>query len=219
MTRRLADAAVWFVIALAVAAFLFLVEVAGATTGDGWRWARYDAKPVRVHIVTDQSVDGWLTNLVKTAAHGWEQGDIQFDFPPPVKDCSQAAKQNTICVSVDEGQNCGTAAYGCFQPGPPIGVAPDGRQLFSYARAWINQDHGPDSDLRVLCHELGHGIGVGHTEDGPPTGVSCMSNSEFSTVPSQADLDYVHTMYQVTDPKPGPTAKAKGDKPPRGPRP
>lgn len=181
--------------------FLY-VTPADASTGDGWRWARYDQKPVKVKVVIDKTVSPDLLPVVKTAAAAWEQtGDLKLETPArPVADCSRETKPNTVCIAGDDGSNCGPA-IGCFLPGPATGATADGLALFSYSRVWIRGDYGPQGNLRLVCHELGHAIGLGHTEDGPPSGPSCMSNGEFSTSPSSEDLQFLRQLYAARDVK------------------
>lgn len=179
--------------------------VAAATVGEGIRWPRYDSKPVKLHLVTDTQFDRTLLPQLKDAAKAWEQtGDLRFDFPRPVKDCDRnAQKQNTICVS-STNLPCPQAG-GCSWFGP-LTMLPDGMRLFSYGRLWINMTNVIPGDTgwirHVFCHEIGHNIGLDHSELGPtPYPPSCMSNdfTYYSERPSQDDLEFVHLVYAVRD--------------------
>lgn len=65
----------------------------------------------------------------------------------------------------------------------------------------MGQYNTPDERAHVMCQEIGHTFGLGHTSEDGSTQNTCMdySSSPTSTKPNQHDYDQLATIYGHTD--------------------
>lgn len=203
MHKLIHRAAVTVAAALIAAAPL----VAGAThSWGGYHWAR-TANPFTLKIVdsvASTSTTNWQDLFVLSLGE-WDQSSVLHNsIEPTPQDDSRTRKR---CPAVSGQIRVCNAAYG--QNGW-LGLASiniDSSSHITRGVAKMNDSYDwyyastPGEDQHVMCQEIGHLYGLGHTsEDGSSQG-TCMdySSSLSSLSPNAHDYQQLETIYSHTD--------------------
>ena len=187
-----------FVPAVLVAAMLLLGGIAEAShSWGGYHWARTSNPfPLQLGDNVTSAWDGYLT----TASTDWNASDV-LDIIAVAgstgRNCKAVAGTVQVCNS-KYGYNGWLGLAQIWLSGSHItkGVAKMNDSYFNLA-AYNN----PDEKQHVMCQEIGHTLGLGHTtEDGSSQG-TCMdySSSPSSTHPNQHDYDELGIIYAHLD--------------------
>lgn len=201
---------VYLAILLSIAGNLVVVEqqtraanVEGAPGQQFRHWGRLNseaqARPgVRNQIGPDAPWPAAIQDSINTWNGGTPRTDFVYTYNGPGScDDGNLVGGITICLRADANGNlqCGNMAdsAGCSFGTVAFGGGPNGINNHFAARAIrINPRHiGTDYNLArsVVCHELGHNLGLAHIEadfTNPPT---CMLRSIGQSTPRQHDFD------------------------------
>ncbi len=200
MQRRVRRAARWSV-ALAFIGLVALVSALPASANHAWgnyHWAR-TANPFTIKLGNNLSGE-WPTYLSATSSD-WSQSavlDTTIDAGQSNKRCAPTTGRVEVCNG-RYGRNgwLGLASI-WLTSGDHIvqGTVKVNDTYFS-----MPQYNTPDEKRHVMCQEVGHTFGLGHTsEDGSSQG-TCMdySTSPDSTRPNQHDYDQLASIYAHLD--------------------
>ena len=183
---------------------LFSLLAAPASADHSWsnyHWAR-TSNPFTLQVIDSVTAD-WQTEF-NDAVVDWSKAD-EFDLT--TTSTQDDAKTRKRCPSATGMIRVCNASYG--QNGwlglASISINSDHHITSGVAK--MNDSYGwyfastPGEDLHVMCQEIGHLFGLGHTsEDGSSQG-TCMdySNSPNSTRPNTHDYDQLTAIYGHLD--------------------
>jgi hypothetical protein len=198
----------YFVAKVALALVIAAVSVA-AYANHSWsnyHWARTGSSFTLQTL--DSTADGgknanWPA-LLATAAGQWSQS-TKLDLN--VVTYSNALKDRKRCTAVSGKIRVCNAAYGNngWLGLASINITSAGhitqgaaKMNDSYSSYWVSDiNEAP----HVMCQEVGHLFGLGHTSENGTTQNTCMdySNSPTSTAPNQHDYDQLVAIYSHLD--------------------
>ncbi len=173
---------------------------AGHSWGN-YHWAR-TANPFTLQLGDNMTTD-WDTYL-RTAASDWNQSTV-MDNPVVAgqssKRCGATAGRVEVCNGT-YGQNgwLGLAQIWLSNGHISQGVAKMNDTYFAMATY-----NNPSEKLHVVCQEIGHTFGLGHTSEDGTSQNTCMDyyqnkiNDGISTHPNQHDYDQLKTIYSHLD--------------------
>lgn len=184
-------------------AFFTFVFLAGAANADnawnGYHWAR-TTNYFMLHTI-DSTTPDWDGNLGEALTR-WSQSTVVGAAVASSNDAKNIRKR---CPAVIGQMRVCNAAYGKngWVGLATIGVDPNGhidrgtaKMNDSYPSYWT-----PAEKNHVMCQEIGHVLGLGHTsEDGSSQG-TCMdySNDPASQWPNTHDYEQLVAIYGHTD--------------------
>lgn len=198
---------------------LALVAVAGispsAHAGHSWgnyHWAR-TANPFTITVV-DSMTSNWDDNLnaatesgvidgSRTVIDGWENSSV-LDILTGLPDDSQRARKRCAAVSGKVRSCNATYGYNGWLGLAQIWLSGD---HISQATAKMNDSYLASSRYsetnrqHVICQEIGHDWGLGHTSEDGSDQNTCMdySNDLGNPSPNQHDYDQLEAIYRHTD--------------------
>ena len=194
------------VVATIGAAAVLAASVASAShSWNNYHWARTTSS------FTLQTLDStvatayanWPSKLA-TAASQWSQS-TKLDLA--VKPYANTSRDRKRCTAVSGKIRVCNAAYGNngWLGLASINLDSNGhisqgtaKMNDSYTSTWAND---PNEAAHVMCQEVGHTFGLGHTSEDGSSQSTCMdySSSPNSTAPNQHDMDMLSTIYAHTD--------------------
>ena len=177
----------------------------------GYHWAR-TSNPFTVKLVDNLSTASWKAHLAAASSH------------PTENDWSDASVMDTTVVSGSPNKRCamraGTVQVCNSKYGNNgwLGLATiylTGGTHITQASAKMNDTYfntsyynNPNEKLHVMCQEVGHGFGLGHTSEDGSSQNTCMdyfsntgvnATSTTSTRPHQHDYDTLAGIYSHTN--------------------
>ncbi len=220
MHRRPRAARIWSV-ALGVFAITALLSAQPASAHHWWggyHWAR-TGQPIKVSL-GDNVPRGW-DDYLRTAAADWSKAEM-LDTTVIGGGTSPSTCQPTwgrveVCSS-RYGENgwLGLATVWVYPDGEIVqGTAQMNDTYFS-----MRQYNNPSERLHVMCQEVGHTFGLGHTSEDGSSQNTCMdyyynrTNDGISTKPNAHDYEMLTSIY--TQPASTTTASATSTPYPAG---
>jgi hypothetical protein len=191
---------------LAISGFAVLLLGTGASIGwaeHSWgtyHWAR-TTNPIELKVV--DSVDRNWQGEFDIALNEWNQSSVldmrvasANDSNRTRKRCKMQTGQMRVC-NASYGYNgwLGMATIGINSNGHiDKGMA---KMNESYSSCWGN----PDEKRHVMCQEIGHVFGLGHTSEDGSSQQTCMdySSDSMSISPNQHDYDLLEAKYAHPD--------------------
>ncbi len=186
---------------LAVAVAAVSVAAYASHSWGNYHWARTTSS-FTLQVI-DSTTPNWDTHLY-TAVSQWSQSsklDLQVtafdDANRTRKRCAAVAGKIRVC-NASYGNNgwLGLASINLDSKGHIVrGTA---KMNDSYA-SYFNSD--PNEAPHVMCQEVGHLFGLGHTSEDGSSQSTCMdySSSPSSTGPNAHDYEQLDTIYGHTD--------------------
>jgi hypothetical protein len=194
------------VVATLGAAAVLAASVASAShTWNNYHWARttssFTLQTLDSTVATAYS--NWPLRL-SAAASQWSQSTKLDLSVKPYTNTAQARKR---CAAVAGKIRVCNASYGNngWLGLASINLDSNGhisqgtaKMNDSYTSSWNNN---PNEQAHVMCQEVGHTFGLGHTSEDGSTQNTCMdySQSATSTAPNQHDYDQLVAQYSHTD--------------------
>ena len=191
--------------ALVVAMAAVSVTAFATHSWNGYHWARttpsFDLQTLDSTV--NNSNAPWAS-ILATAASQWSvSNDLNLIVTPYTntltarKRCSPVVGKIRVCnASYGNTGWLGLASINIDGNGHILqGTA---RMNDTYGSTYIND---PNEAKHVLCQEVGHTFGLGHTSENGTTQNTCMdySNSPTSTAPNQHDYDELDIVYGHAD--------------------
>ncbi len=192
--------------ALAVALAGASAAAVASHSWNNYHWARNSASFTLQTL--DSTVSGGTNAnwplLLGAASSQWSQS-TKLDLA--VKPYANTSRDRKRCTAVSGKIRVCNAAYG---NNGWLGLASinidsnshitqgTAKMNDSYASTWAND---ANEAAHVMCQEVGHTFGLGHTSEDGSTQNTCMdySSSPTSTKPNQHDYDQLATIYGHTD--------------------
>lgn len=180
---------------------VFYCSVADAGhTWNNYHWAR-TANPLQLKVIDSVSSD-WQFEFEK-AIDEWNESsvlsmpiDSENDSNRTRKRCKMKAGQMRVC----------NAAYGFNGWLGRATIGLDAQGHIDQGKAQVNDSYSsywadPNEKHHVMCQEIGHVFGLGHTSTNGSSQGTCMDYSmdPGSISPNRHDYDLLASMYQVLD--------------------
>lgn len=187
-------------VATAAAALTFSINAFAAHTWNNYHWARTTSS-FTLQVI-DSNTPDWDDEL-SLALSQWSQS-TKLDMRVTSMDDTSRTRKRCPAV-VGKVRSC-NAAYGRngWLGLASINLDSNGhikqgtsKMNDSYSSSFASQDER----RHVMCQELGHTLGLGHTSEDGSTQNTCMdySQSPTSTAPNQHDYDQLVAQYGHTD--------------------
>jgi len=173
---------------------------------NNYHWARTTSS------FTLQTLDSTVSNganmnwpaLLATAAQQWSQSTKLDLAVSPYDNSSRARKR---CTSVAGKIRVCNASYGNNGWLGLASINLDAQGHISRGTAKMNDSYAsyynsdPNEAPHVMCQEVGHTFGLGHTSEDGSSQKTCMdySTDPQSTAPNQHDMDQLASIYGHTD--------------------
>lgn len=190
-----------FVLAAATAAALTVSAAAFAShTWNNYHWARTTSS-FTLQVI-DSNTSDWDDELA-LALSQWSQS-TKLDMKISGADDSRTTRKRCPAVA-GKVRSC-NAAYGNNGWLGLASINLDANGHISQGTSKMNDSYSSsfasqDERRHVMCQELGHTLGLGHTSEDGSTQNTCMdySQSATSTAPNAHDFDQLVAQYSHTD--------------------
>ena len=206
MNRTLARrfvAAVLPGLALVAASF----PAAATHSWGGYHWAR-TSNPFTLRLGNNMTTAGWRAHLAQTSSD-WNSGNT------PVVTAIVAGTSNKRCAMVSGTTQVCNGRYGYNGWLGLASINITGGVHITQGSAKMNDSYfdtatynNPNEKLHVVCQEVAHTFGLGHTSEDGSSQNTCMdyfsntganATSTKSTKPNQHDFDQLKTIYAHLD--------------------
>ena len=182
-------------------AFSFLTISYAGHTWNNYHWAR-TANPFTLLVIDSVTTD-WA-NEFETALSKWSQSTV-LDLSVTASDDSRRTRKR--CSMVKGQMRVCNDTYGANGWLGLATIGLDSNGHIDRGRALMNDTYSsywniPGEKNHVMCQEIGHVLGLGHTSEDGSSQQSCMdySNDPDSQWPNQHDYDQLLSIYSDTDP-------------------
>lgn len=204
---RIRSALVLIASTTSMAAALTVAPAAQAThSWNGYHWAR-TANPFALKV--GDNVDASWDSYLATAESDWSQSSVMDLVPSAGTTTGRKCQANLGTVQV-----C-NAAYGNNGWLGLASISVTGGTHITQGTAKMNDSYfssatynNPNERLHVMCQEVGHTFGLGHTSEDGSSQNTCMdyfsntganAGSTVSTHPNQHDYDELAAIYAHLD--------------------
>ena len=196
----------------AVTLFALLSFPIGASANHSWNnyhWAR-TTNPFTLTVV-DSNTSDWQTYF-NTSNSDWSQSNVLNLFAEQGNEASNARKR---CVMITGKIHSCNAAYGNNGWLGLASINITGGVHITQGSSKMNDSYfgsstynNPNEKLHVMCQEIGHTFGLGHTSEDGSSQNTCMdyfsntganATSTLSTRPNQHDYDQLASIYAHLD--------------------
>lgn len=164
---------------------------------NNYHWAR-NTSSFTLQVI-DSTTPDWDDELAQTVSD-WSKSSV-LDLQITAYDDSSRARKR--CPMVTGKVRVCNASYGGTGWAGLASINLDGSGHITRGTAKMNDFYSMSADFRnhVMCQEVGHTFGLGHTSEDGSTQNTCMdySNSPTSTRPNQHDYDQLAAMYGHLD--------------------
>lgn len=186
--------------ALAIGIAALSVSAFASHTWNNYHWARTGSS-FTLQVV-DSNTPDWDDEL-NLATSQWSQSS-KFDLTV-VTGTSTSTSRKRCTAIVGKVRSC-NAAYGNNGWLGLASINLDSNGHISQGTSKMNDSYASsfasqDERRHVMCQEIGHTFGLGHTSEDGTTQNTCMdySQSPTSTAPNQHDYDQLAAQYSHTD--------------------
>ncbi len=186
--------------ALAAGIATLSVSAFAAHTWNNYHWARTTSS-FTLQVVDSNTTD-WDDEL-NLAASQWSQS-TKLDLRVVTGDSTSTARKRCTAI-VGKVRSC-NAAYGTNGWLGLASINLDSNGHISQGTSKMNDSYASsfasqNERRHVMCQELGHTFGLGHTSEDGSSQNTCMdySQSATSTAPNQHDYDQLAAQYSHTD--------------------
>jgi len=187
-------------LATATAVLAVSLSASASHTWNNYHWARTTTS-FTLQVI-DSNTSNWDDELA-LALQQWSQSTKLDMRVTSMDDSSQTRKR---CRAVAGKVRSCNAAYGNNGWLGLASINLDSNGHISQGTSKMNDSYASsfasqDERRHVMCQELGHTIGLGHTSEDGSTQNTCMdySSSPTSTAPNQHDYDQLVAQYGHTD--------------------
>lgn len=187
----------------AAATFAALTLTASAGASHSWgdyHWAR-TANPFT--LITGDNVDGNWDGYLDTAVSDWSASSVMdlFKRSPGAttgRQCKASAGTIQVC-NAGYGRNGWLGLASIWITDSTHITQGTAKMNDTYFK--LAQYNTPDEKRHVMCQEIGHTFGLGHTSEDGTVNDTCMdySTSPTSTHPNQHDYDLLDEIYAHFD--------------------
>lgn len=190
-------------IAATLASVLGLPSASATHSWGNYHWARSSTAPLTLEIGDNLTTDGWKSILAASNAD-WNASSVLenlVDTGRAGRNCKAVAGTVQVCNGA-YGQNGWLGLAQIWLSGGHItqGVAKMNDTYFA-----MEQYDNASERKHVLCQEVGHTFGLGHTSEDGTSQNTCMdyyknaTDDGVSTRPNTHDFDQLATIYSHTD--------------------
>lgn len=187
-------------IACATAALTISFAASASHSWNNYHWAR-NASSFTLQVI-DSNTPDWDDEL-NLALSQWSKS-TKIDMQ--VTSGDDASRTRKLCRAVSGKVRSCNASYGNNGWLGLASINLDSQGHISQGTSKMNDSYASyfasqDERRHVMCQELGHTIGLGHTSEDGSTQNTCMdySQSSTSTAPNQHDYDQLVAQYGHTD--------------------
>lgn len=187
------------VVAAGVSALLLSTSVMADHSWNNYHWAR-TSNPFVLKVV-DSVTSNWQVQM-ETSLDKWDNAGILSFTIASANDSSRTRKQ---CRMVSGQMRVCNASYGNNGWLGLASINLDSNGHISQGTAKMNDSYSSywtaEEMNHVMCQEIGHVFGLGHTSEDGSTQNTCMDYSTSSTSqwPNQHDYDQLQSQYAHLD--------------------
>lgn len=181
-------------------AVVFLGASMSANASHSWNnyhWAR-NTSSFTLQVI-DSTTPDWDDELAQTVGD-WSNSTV-LDLRITANDDARRTRKR--CAAVSGKVRVCNASYGGTGWAGLASINIDTKGHITQGTAKMNDFYSMSADFRnhVMCQEVGHTFGLGHTSEDGSTQNTCMdySNSPTSTRPNAHDYDQLKTIYGHLD--------------------
>jgi hypothetical protein len=183
-----------FVGICAVGAMSLIYPASALHSWSTYHWARMES-PFTLQVI-DSVTDSWKVEL-DTALDEWNASAVLVNIITSSNDANRTRKR---CQSSSGKIRVCNASYGYNGWAGLASINLDSSGHITRGTAKMNDSYGPYSDAfknHVMCQEIGHLYGLGHTTEDGSSQKTCMdySNDPDSWQPNSHDYEELFTIY------------------------
>ncbi len=165
-----------------------------------YHWAT-GSHPIALEVV-DSVTDGWQIEL-ETALDEWNLSDT---FDMSIASANDSNRTRKRCRTVSGKMRVCNAAYGFNGWLGLASINIDGNGHITKGIAKMNDSYSsywadPNEKSHVMCQEIGHVLGLGHTSEDGSSQMTCMdySSDPYSISPNAHDYSLLDDIYKDLD--------------------